>query len=213
MSQVSLSQKTQKLIWGGLAGAIIFFSASWLDAAPATKEAPRAAKTSSIVQGGGGKRHNNDAPIFIKSNQLSFDAKARHFVYKGAVEFKQDDLTITCEQMSGSYDENSKLQTVICERQVVISRGETQRAKANKAVYDVAAGKIELTEAPEVVQGENTLAADKVIVFVNEDRSEALGDVRVKIAKTEEPVAPTAEQKNPAASSSSAVAPASASSN
>ena len=60
------------------------------------------------------------------------------------------------------------------------------RASSDKAVYDVKADTIELTEAPELFHNGNNLTADKVTLFLAEDRSKAEGNVRVKVQEAKD---------------------------
>jgi lipopolysaccharide transport protein LptA len=125
-------------------------------------------------------------PLFIKSDSLELNSKDRVFLYKGNVEIVRNDVTITARYVEGRYDDQNRIQTIICKENVVITRGEAMRATSNRAVYNVLSGTIELTEGPELYREGNALAADKVIVYINEDRSEAEGNVRVKVIKTED---------------------------
>ncbi len=125
-------------------------------------------------------------PLYVKSDTLQLDSKQRVFTYKGNVEVVRNDVTITGNVVEGHYDGQNKLQTIIAMGNVVITKGETMRSTANRAVYNVAAATIELTEGPELYREGNALAADKVTMFINEDRSEAEGNVRVKVIKPDE---------------------------
>jgi len=133
----------------------------------------------SPTAGGGG-------PLFIKSDTLELNSKSRVFVYKGNVEVVRDDVTITSNIVEGQYDSQNRLQTIIAKGNVVITKGESMKSTANRAVYNVPAANIVLTEGPELYRDGNALAADKVTMFINEDRSEAEGNVRVKVVKPED---------------------------
>jgi lipopolysaccharide transport protein LptA len=135
-----------------------------------------------LTPGAGDKK----APVYIKSDSLSLDSKARVFTYKGNVEIRRSDLTITADTVVGKYDEKNELQIVVCQGNVVVTRGETLRTIANKAVYRVSAATIVLTESPELMREGNILAADRITVYVDEDRSEADGNVRVKVVNAED---------------------------
>ncbi len=143
-------------------------------------------KKSSSLQGVLASGSDDNAPVYIKSDSLSLDSISRVFTYKGNVEIKKADLTLTSDTVAGKYDANNELQIIVCQGNVVVTRGETLRAIANKAVYRVAEAKIVLTENPELMRQGNVLAADKITIFVDEDRSEAEGNVRVKVVNAEE---------------------------
>lgn len=130
-----------------------------------------------------GKGQQSDEPLEIKSKSLDLDAGARVFTYRGDVVVTQGDLTIVSDLMVGRYDDQNRIQTVTCEKNVVITRGPSLRATSNRATYFVPKGVIELTEGPELFRDSNALSADKVTIFVNEDRSEAEGNVQVKVVK------------------------------
>ncbi len=137
------------------------------------------------------KLENNSAskrqPLYIKAMTFRLDAKNRNFTYEGNVQVWQDDILITSDLMHGTYDQNNKIEVITCEKNVVITRGDYLRASANRAVYRVAANTVELTESPELLNRGNALTADKVKLYLDEDRSEAEGDVRVKLIENSEP--------------------------
>lgn len=131
----------------------------------------------------GGKSSSGSAPLYIKSDTLSLDSKGRVFTYRNNVQVQRDDLLITADTVEGRYDDSNQIQNVLATGNVVITKGDGLKATSNRAIYFVPQAKIELTEAPELYRGGNALAADKVTIFVNEDRSEAEGNVRVKVLK------------------------------
>jgi len=124
--------------------------------------------------------------MLIRSDNFQLDSKNRLFIYKDNVEIVKGDLTITSDLMNGKYDVNNQLQEVICENNVVITRGDRLRATANRAYYDIRSERITLTEGPELNDRGNVLTADRVIILVKEDRSEAEGHVRVKVIKSDQ---------------------------
>jgi lipopolysaccharide export system protein LptA len=145
-----------------------------------------------LAGGGGGSKD----PVFIQSDTLNLDSKGRIFTYRGNVHVLRGDLEITSDVLVGKYSENQELENILCRGNVVVTRGEGMRATSNRAFYNVQSSKIELTEEPELNRGGNVLAADKIIVFVNEDRSEAEGNVRVKVLKAEEGEGSSSKIKN-----------------
>ena len=137
----------------------------------------------------------SNAPLYVKSNSLQLDTLKRVFTYRGNVEVTRDDMLITTDLMTGFYNEKNQIQEIVCDDNVVITRGEALRASSNHAVYKVPEGVIVLTESPELINKGNALTADKVRIFVDEDRSEAEGNVRVKVIKSEEQENPFAANK------------------
>ncbi len=129
---------------------------------------------------------SSEGPVFIQSDTLSLNSKERIFTYKGNVKIKRADVEITTDIMVGKYAENQELETIVCQGNVVVTRPPETRATSNRAFYNLKSGKIELTENPELARGSNVLVADKIIMYVDEDKSEAEGNVRVKVIKTDE---------------------------
>lgn len=129
---------------------------------------------------------NSKDPVFIQSDSLSLNSKERIFTYKGNVKVKRGEVEITTDIMVGRYAENQELETIVCQGNVVVTRPPETRATSNRAFYNLKSGKIELTENPELARGSNVLVADKIIMYVDEDKSEAEGNVRVKVIKTDE---------------------------
>ncbi|MCC6932553.1 MAG: lipopolysaccharide transport periplasmic protein LptA [Deltaproteobacteria bacterium] len=127
---------------------------------------------------------DNNQPMFIKSDTVSLDAKKHIFFYRGNVEVTKGEMIVTSDRITGNYDENNKLNDIFFEENVVLTKGETIRATANRAVYHIKSDTVVMTEAPEVIDRGNALTADKITVYLKEDRSEAEGNVRVKLIKT-----------------------------
>ena len=130
------------------------------------------------------KSGDNKGPLYIKSASLTLEAKQRMFVYKGNVEITQGDMLITADTVTGYYDEQNQMDKVIAQGNVVITRGEELRASSNRAIYLVKEATIELTEGPDLSHHGSDLTADRVMIYVDEDRSEAFGEVRVKVVQT-----------------------------
>jgi len=120
-------------------------------------------------------------PLSIKSDSLTLDSKERIFSYKDNVEIVRGELTITSNLVKGFYDQENHIQNIVCDGNVVITKGPDMKASANKAFYSVKDATVELTEGPELINKGNALTADRITIFLNEDRSEAHGEVQVKV--------------------------------
>ena len=175
-------------------GVVLFCAGiDWAGAAPTENAAQAGSAPSEAKPKDSGKgatslfetSGNKNEPIYIKSNTLTLDSKGRTFTYDGNVEVVQGDLTITAATMIGVYDEKNRIRTITCKDNVVITKGADMKANANRALYNVLVGTIELTENPELINKGNALSADKITIFVEEERSEAEGDVRVRVVKAE----------------------------
>lgn len=137
-----------------------------------------------------------DEPIYVKSDSLSLQSKERVFVYTGNVEVTQGDMVLNSDAVEGKYTEKNKIQSLTAKKNVVITRGEELKARGEQALYDAVAGTVTLTENPEVEQNGSILTADKITIFLADNRSVAEGDVRVKLIKAaEDAVEGPAKQK------------------
>lgn len=141
--------------------------------------------------GSGGK---NKEPITITSDRLEYDYKNDIVVYRGdvlavqgAVKVKSDRLTVTLEKETGPAvagprpeaatphtpepgGRGSRVHEVVAVGNVRIDQG-TKWATGGKAVFDQGQRTLVLTETPVMHDGPNEVAGDRVIVFLDEDRS------------------------------------------
>lgn len=127
----------------------------------------------------------NKLPTYIKSDNLVLHSAERVFVYTGNVEVKQGDMTLTSLELEGVYDEKNQIKTLVAKNNVVIVKGEGIRATGEVATYVAGPETLTLTENPELTQEGSVLTADKITIFLNEDRSTAEGQVRVKLVQDE----------------------------
>ena len=79
---------------------------------------------------------------------------------------------------------------------MIITKAEI-KATSQLATYDAVAGIITLTENPQLQQGESVLIADRIKVYVRENRSQAEGNVRVTFVKKDMPNAAPAASPTP----------------
>jgi lipopolysaccharide export system protein LptA len=122
-------------------------------------------------------------PTNITSDTLSLNAKDRVFVYKGNVVVTQGDMTLTSKVVEGNYNEQNQIQKIVAKGDVVITKQEI-KATSQIATYDAVSSIVTLTDNPQLQQGESVLIADRIKVYLNEDRSQAEGNVRVTFVKT-----------------------------
>ena len=170
--------------------------ASTKGAASGAKAEKKDGEGSSVFSGLTKDSEKGDLPVYIRSETVSLDAKKRVFTYQGNVEVTRGEIIITSDTINGTYDGNNKLEQIVFERNVVLTKGEALRATANRAVYRVKQDTVEMTQAPEVIEGGNALTADKITVYLKEDRSEAEGNVRVKFIKSEDSQLDFGKSKN-----------------
>lgn len=123
-------------------------------------------------------------PTNITSDTLTLNAKNRIFVYKGNVVVTQGDMTLTSKIIEGNYNEQNQIQKIVAKGDVVITKQDI-KATSQLATYDAVSAIVTLTDNPQLQQGESVLIADRIKVFLNENRSNAEGNVRVTFVKRE----------------------------
>ena len=127
------------------------------------------------------------AKTIIEAQKLMLFAKKREFQYSGEVDVEHGDLTLTCKNLKGSYTEKNEIDTLIATNDVYIEKGTDIKASGDRAVFDSSKQTLTLTENPQLQQEGSLLSADEVIIYLKEDRSEAVGNVRVTIVENTEP--------------------------
>ena len=125
------------------------------------------------------------APTYVKSESLTVRSKDGVFEYLGNVELKHGDLTVISQKLEGKYDQNNEIETLTALQNVIITKGENIRATSQKALYERKTETMTLTENPELQEGDSVLSADLIRIFLEEDRSVAEGQVRVKLIEKE----------------------------
>ena len=166
------------LVWVGIAATV---GAQPLDTVPA--EAKPAAKF-----GGFGSTRSKD-PITITADTLEYEYKDGIVVYRGdvlavqgEVKIRSNELRITLAKTDDGKQTGakaaseldsgaaSKLQAVVASGSVRIDQG-TRWAVGGKATFDQTARTLILTEDPVLHDGPNEVAGDRVVVYLDEDRS------------------------------------------
>lgn len=117
-------------------------------------------------------------PTNVVADSLSFNPKSRVFAYQGNVIVTQGDMKLTSKTLEGNYSETNQLQKLIARGDVLITKQDI-KASGQTATYDAVAGIVILTDNPQLAQNQSILTADRIKIFINENRSQAEGDVRV----------------------------------
>lgn len=172
---------------------VIMLTLALLLEAPLVVAAPSAEPKASLQAGskslGGlalpGGDEMSKLPTYIKANSLTLKGNERVFAYEGGVEVRQGDLTLTASALEGTYTEKNQIEKLTARDNVVIVKGETIRATAERALFENVTQIITLTDNPELQQEGSILTADVVKIFLQENRSVAEGNVRVKLVKKE----------------------------
>jgi lipopolysaccharide export system protein LptA len=132
---------------------------------------------------GGGKE-----PIVVTSDRLEYDYRGNVVVYRGAVQATQGRLKITSDTLTVTFAERdgdaagkpagglalggsaARLREIVAAGTVRIEDG-TRWATGGRAVFDQATRTLVLSESPVLHDGANEVLGDRVIVYLDEDRS------------------------------------------
>ncbi len=161
---------------------------------------------------------SSDQPINITSKR--FSAKnipgGKEVTFEGSVKVQQGDLVLTCDRLVIMYDEKmagaiqssspknqatkelqtpSGIKSITALGNVKITQND-RMAVAGKAVFDNAKRTITLNEGPpRLWQGPDVLAAQTIIIYLDENRSELLGGDESLITAIINPPKPKKEKE------------------
>ena len=92
-------------------------------------------------------------PVEIRADRFRVDVRAATGVFDGAVEVTQGDLALVCEHLEVTYDrETEEISSVVATGGVEIRQGD-RLGRGEKAVFDRAAGSVELSGSPYLEEG------------------------------------------------------------
>ena len=166
-----------------LAGAATSFSAQPAAPQPAATKAGDAgkAKGADAKKGSEGSPlgqlslNSSNEPIHVKSDELEFDYQANRVVYRGTVNVVQGDVAIDCKELvvnlaRGGEKDDLQLQEVVAIGDVVITQG-LRKATGGRAIFDQVKRQVTLLENPVLRDGPNEVAGDRIVVYLDENRS------------------------------------------
>lgn len=142
-------------------------------------------------------------PVRIDSDSLELDYKSSNVTYRGHVQVTQGDITLNSDRLSITYDPSAvrrsdksveatakkatpggdadKIKEIIAEGNVRIRQG-TRLAEGRRAVFDQGKQTVVLSDGAVLHDGPNQVAGERVIVYLQEERSvvESGSNSRVK---------------------------------
>ena len=127
------------------------------------------------------------APIHIDADELEFDARQEVAVFRGSVVTSQDDVTmrsstlrVTFASSDGDARTLDRVQSVVAEGDVEIQQGD-RVARGTRAEFNDAERTVVLTGGAVLHDGPSEVRGDRVIVYLDEERSIVDGEnTRVK---------------------------------
>ena len=111
------------------------------------------------------------APIDITSDTVEADQKTNKVTFKGNVVAKQEDTTLYANTLTITYDPNTKkLKEIIAVGNVKVVQLD-RRATGQKATFDQDKNKVVLDGDAVVREGTNVIRGERIIFYVDEERS------------------------------------------
>ena len=145
-----------------------------------------------------GELGKSKEPITITADQLDYDYKANVVVYHGTVQAAQGKVVLHSDQLRITFDntkdgksdksdkadgpkpaasgdptavaETGKVKEIVATGSVRIDQG-TRFATGGKAIFDQTSRTVVMTENPVLHDGPNEVAGDRIVVFIDENRS------------------------------------------
>ena len=125
-------------------------------------------------------------PFKLKPTSMSSTEKTNSVVFTGEVDAKQGDVRIRSDEMTVYYTQQEKdknventasqqVEKLVCVGHVEITRGEWL-GTSKKMVYLSKERQVILTDNAKAYQGKNMVSGDKIVYYLDEGRSEVVGD-------------------------------------
>ena len=111
-------------------------------------------------------------PVRIDADAMEFDYKTKVLTYRGGVTVTQADMKLRSETLRVTLDPDrpERPREVVAEGSVQIDKG-TRRATGGRAVFDDAARTVTLTDQARLQDGPNEVTGERVVVYLDEQRS------------------------------------------
>lgn len=111
-------------------------------------------------------------PVQVEADRLEFEYRTGRLVYYGGVKVSQADMTLTSDRLTVTLDlkDGGRPREIVAEGEVRIVHGE-RIATGGRAVFDHAKQTITLSEAAVLRDGPNEVAGERVVVYLEEQRS------------------------------------------
>ncbi|MFI5394373.1 MAG: lipopolysaccharide transport periplasmic protein LptA [Candidatus Binatia bacterium] len=183
---------------GGVVGRCSGEEARATTRLPSATEAPRGPESLLGALSFSSKRE----PISITSDAMEFDYGTRVLTYKGAVVVTQGDMKLESASLTVALDEHAdnQVKEVVANGNVRLSKG-SRWATGGHAVFDQGNNTVVLSEKAELHDGPNQINGDRVVVYLNEERSVVEGGnnsrVRAVLFPSQGEALPTPEGKTP----------------
>lgn len=136
-----------------------------------------ATRSKSLVEMG--KTSAGDGPTVITSDKLEFDYNEFIALFDGHVVVKNSKFTLKADRMLVCFEHTNDIKRVDAVGNVDLKSGD-MRAVCGKATYTSSDGKILIQNNPVVSKGENSIAGNKMSIWLNDERVVVEDDVSLE---------------------------------
>jgi lipopolysaccharide export system protein LptA len=111
-------------------------------------------------------------PISVSADVMEFDYRGHVLTYKGSVVVTQGDMKLESNSLTVALDEqpDNRIKEVVADGQVRLSKG-ARWATGGHAVFDQTRNIVVLSDNADVHDGPNRVSGERVVVYLNEERS------------------------------------------
>ena len=106
--------------------------------------------------------------VEITADRVEISQRTGTVAFKGAVKVTRDDLILTCETLTGLY-EDRRLKSLTASGHVRVQRGDLN-ASSQQAIYHEADQRLVLSGAPRVQRGDATLTGRNITIWLSSER-------------------------------------------
>jgi len=136
------------------------------------------------VDNRGGK--GGGAPISVEADRMTLLEKSNSILFTGAVDARQDDVRIRTDKMTVYYTseekgkpandggDKRKVEKMVCVGNVEITRGDWL-GTAKEMTYLAKERQVHLNGDAKAWQGRNMVSGDRIVYYIDEQRSEVVG--------------------------------------
>jgi lipopolysaccharide export system protein LptA len=124
------------------------------------------------------------APIDVDSDTVEGDQKKNLFIFKGNVVARQEDITLSANMVTIHYDPETRgIKTLVAQGNVKIVQ-QDRRATGQKLTFQQDENKLVLEGDAVLREGENVIRGDRVIYYIDEERSVVEGGKGGRVSTT-----------------------------
>lgn len=120
----------------------------------------------------------------IKSNNAKASISEKKFTYYGSVEITTQNAKISCEKLEGRLNDKEEIEELVATGAVHLINDDGAEVFGQKAVFSRKDRKITVTGSPKIIKDRNSLEADEIIYYIDENRFDAKGQVETVIIET-----------------------------